>query len=207
MTTPWKLVGGHPSLDFVNTVGGRDVSGGPLADKLKGYSDLLAWSVDAGLTNQGEAGAIRAVLLDEPGESSAAFGRAIELRETLWQVMSGWAGGILPDPAVLAQLNDFIRMARAHQILIPSRNGFSWSWDRHTPVLDRLSWELALSGGELLASPTAALLRRCGGEQCGWLFLDRSRNGTRRWCDMKDCGTRAKVRRFRERQRQTEQNG
>jgi predicted RNA-binding Zn ribbon-like protein len=72
---------------------------------------------------------------------------------------------------------------------------------RDVPALDRMLWPLAHSAAELLASSERARVRLCEGEDCGWLFLDTSRNGARHWCDMKDCGNRAKVRRFRERQR------
>jgi predicted RNA-binding Zn ribbon-like protein len=89
--------------------------------------------------------------------------------------------------------------ARDHERLSPSARAFVWTWDDPN-ALDRVLWEVSRSAAELLTSDELSKLRLCGGDDCGWMFLDTSRNRSRQWCDMRDCGNRAKVRRFRERQ-------
>jgi predicted RNA-binding Zn ribbon-like protein len=65
--------------------------------------------------------------------------------------------------------------------------------------LDRVSWVAAGAVIELLLSAEAERLRLCASHDCGWLFLDVSRNGRRRWCSMAACGNVEKARRFRSR--------
>jgi predicted RNA-binding Zn ribbon-like protein len=184
--TVWKFVGGRVCLDFVNTVGGR-VRGVVVRDKLQGYKDLLDWSEAAGLI--GSAGAFA------PRAGRAVFSRAIALREALYLLFRDKR-----DPGALEILNRELLIARGHERLNRLRGGFVWGWDE-SPALDRMLWQVARSAAELLGSSELARVRLCNGEECGWLFLDTSRNGRRHWCDMRDCGNRAKVKRFRERHR------
>jgi predicted RNA-binding Zn ribbon-like protein len=184
--TVWKFVGGRVCLDFVNTVGGR-MRGVVVRDKLRGYEDLVGWSKAAGLI--GSAGA------SAPRAGRMVFSRAIALREALYLLFRG-----IREPTALEILNRELAIARGHERLNRSRGGFVWGWDE-SPALDRMLWQVARSAAELLGSSELARVRLCNGEECGWLFLDTSRNGRRHWCDMRDCGNRAKVKRFRERRR------
>lgn len=100
-------------------------------------------------------------------------------------------------------MNQEIGDALRHARLVEQGGGFVWGWDEN-PSLERPLWPIARSAAELLAHPDAlAQLRECASDTCEWLFLDRSRNHTRRWCDMNDCGARTKVRRFRARRART----
>jgi predicted RNA-binding Zn ribbon-like protein len=85
----------------------------------------------------------------------------------------------------------------AHRSLVQRRRrqlALAWR-DADRTDLDRVLWEAAASAADLLTSPDLARVKTCPGAGCAWLFLDRSRNGTRRWCDMSVCGNRAKARR------------
>ncbi len=93
-----------------------------------------------------------------------------------------------------------LSIARDHERLSRSADVFAWTWDDRY-ALDLVLWSVSRSAAELLTSGELSTLRQCGGEECGWLFLDPSRNHSRQWCDMRDCGNRAKVRRFRARRR------
>ena len=64
-------------------------------------------------------------------------------------------------------------------------------------------WPIALSAASVFGSDEVSRLKQCGGASCGWLFLDTTRNHSRQWCRMADCGNVAKVRRFRRRQRRS----
>ncbi len=81
------------------------------------------------------------------------------------------------------------------------KRGFVWEWNDTKPVLDRILWAISVSAAEMLTTSDLTRLRQCPGEDCGWLFDDTTRNRSRQWCDMKDCGNIAKVRRFRSRSR------
>ncbi len=85
---------------------------------------------------------------------------------------------------------------------MPAGGGFAWEWDAGGDVLARPLWALARSAADLLTSPRLSRVRECPGEDgCGWLFLDTSKNGSRRWCSMQGCGSRAKARRYAGRRR------
>jgi len=202
-----KLVGGDLCLDFVNTVGGRvpDAGGSPgsqvLADKLLAYADLVAWSRHAG--SMGEADARRLLRLADghPREAADVLGRALLFREALHRTLRSLMLGRRPEPPDLSLLNAEIAGARGHERLAPSRDGLRWDWADAGGRLDSPLWPVGRSAAALLTSGDLSRLRQCGGERCGWLFLDRSRNRSRQWCTMGDCGNLSKVRRFRRKHR------
>ena len=187
-------MGARACLDFVNTVGGR-ARGVVIRDKLRGYPDLLAWSEAAGLITRPEARALAAHAARNRRAANVVLSRAANLREAIYLVFRDRRAG-----DALAILNRELAVSRGHERIHRTRGGFRWQWD-DSRALDRMLWPIARSAAELLASSDAERVRSCGGEDCGWLFLDTSRNRARRWCDMRDCGNRAKVNRFRERQR------
>jgi predicted RNA-binding Zn ribbon-like protein len=200
-----KLVGGELCLDFVNTVGGRIPEGAGsagsavIADKLGAYSDLVAWSRHA--RSMGETDARRLLRLAEgrPREAADVLGRARLFRESLHRTLRRLMLGRRPDPADLARVNDEVAAARKREVLAPARDGLRWDWPEPGGRLDSPLWPVGRSAAGLLTSGDLSRLRQCGGERCGWLFLDRSRNRSRQWCTMEDCGNVSKVRRFRRR--------
>jgi predicted RNA-binding Zn ribbon-like protein len=92
--------------------------------------------------------------------------------------------------------------------VMPADSAYTWGWDRsgdHRGIrLDSPLWPVAQSAAELLTSPMLGRVKVCAGEGCGWVFLDESRNGSRRWCDSRDCGNRERVRRYLARKRTSE---
>jgi predicted RNA-binding Zn ribbon-like protein len=200
-----KLVGGDPGLDFVNTVGGRVRAPGAFrsrvrADKLARYSDLVAFAVHAGLLDEPTARRLHAAARARPRAAAAALARARAFREALYGALQALRAGRPPARADLRVVNAEIAAARGQEELAPRRGGLAWRWRAAPRRLESPLWPIARAAGALLPSAERARLRECGGEDCGWLFLDRSRNRRRRWCTMEDCGNRAKVRRFRRRQ-------
>ncbi len=214
MTSEWatgklKLVGGRLCLDFVNTVyaraGGDGLSrrtGGegysPGNDKLTSYADLVAWSARAGVLSDREARRLLRLSDDQPRKAGAVLKRAVKLREATYHVFRAKLAGKRADEADLRTINDELRVAKDHEKLLPKADGFALEWV-DGDSLDRMLWPVARSAAEVLASDELDRVRQCGGENCGWLFLDTSRNRSRQWCDMRDCGNLAKVRRFRQR--------
>ena len=199
-----KLVGGDLCLDFVNTVGGRVPEGGSpasqvLADKLGAYADLVAWSRHTGSIGEADGRRLLRLADGRPREAADVLGRALLFREALHRTLRSLQLGRRPDPTDVSRLNAEIADTRAREVLAASRVGLHWNWPDRGGRLESPLWPVARSAATLLTSGNLSRLRQCGGERCGWLFLDRSRNRSRQWCTMEDCGNVSKVRRFRRR--------
>ncbi len=201
-----KLVGGDPCLDFVNTVGGRIVAGPALPsvvrdDKLAAYPDLVAWAQDTGLMSEAHARGLSRVARGRPREAARVFARAAKLREALYRVLRSLMQRRRPDVADLDVLNGELAATRGRERLVTGPNGLRWESPGAGERLEAVLWPVCRAASTLLTSGDLSRLRQCAGEGCGWLFLDRSRNRSRQWCAMEDCGNVSKVRRFRQRRR------
>ncbi len=194
-----NLIGGRECLDFANTVGGnRHIY---QREYLNSYADLIAWSRLAGLVTDSEAQHLMAKATRRPAEAAQAFEQAILLREAIYRIFSAIAAEGLPEAADLAILNSALAEALTRLQITSTGDGFTWTWRKEPKALDPMLWPLARSAGELLTSAELHQVSECAGDTCSWLFIDTSRNYSRRWCDMKDCGNRAKARRHYERSR------
>lgn len=191
---PFEWVGGAPALDFTNTVSWTTPE--PTNERLRSYADLVRWTGEAGLADPGEVLSLRRLASASPPEADRVFGHALELREALHGLFGSQAAGSQPDGAAVNRLNRF--MGRAlERLTLGSRTGGGWSWGwNEREDLERPLWRIAWSAAQLLTSEDLPALKRCAADQCGWVFLDRSRNHARRWCDMKVCGNNEKARRF-----------
>ena len=199
-----RLIAGQLCLDFVNTVDGRSRysprSNNVLRDKLGNYSDLVEWSQNAGIVTTLESRRLIEEGKRKATEAAKVFERAIALREALYRIFQALLKDRTPPSVDLDTLNDELQRARSHERLTRAGDGFTWEWVGPT-ALDRMLWSIAHSGAEYLTAGDLSRLRECGGEECGWLFEDTSKNRSRQWCVMQDCGNLEKVRRFRARQR------
>jgi predicted RNA-binding Zn ribbon-like protein len=190
-----SFVSGAACLDFVNTVGGtRD---GECEDFLSSYEALIGWLDQSGLISSERAAAFRKRAAASPDRAAAALRRARALRETLYAVLEAAGSGEPPEQAEMDSFNRAWAKARSRQKLVRGKSGFAAGFDYDGAGLDAVLWPIALSAGDLLLSERFRLIRECVSETCGWLFLDTSKNRSRRWCDMRVCGNRAKQRRHR----------
>ena len=206
-----KLVGGRLILDFINTSGGRrpDPSHRKahsdaviiLGDKLNDYLDLLAWSCHTNLISESVLQTLIREAMRHEDEALRVLERAIALREAGYRICRAILDKRLPQESDLEILNREIAIARCHERLTAASDGFVWEWTSVNVELDRMLWPVARSAAELLTTGDLTRVNACGGEDCGWLFEDSSRNRSRQWCTMQDCGNVAKVRRFRTRLR------
>jgi len=206
-----KFIGGSLCLDFVNTVAARAgvgratrsrALGGSIGrDKLADYRDLVLWSRLAGLLSEHEAEVLAKRARASPSEAAAVFSRGRKLREAIYRIFRSALEGVRPASSDMELLNRELSRTRAAEHLVARKQGFAWESHDSADALDRMLGPVARSAAELLTSAALEDTRECGGEECGWLFLDTSRGRKRRWCDMRDCGNLAKVRRFRERRR------
>jgi predicted RNA-binding Zn ribbon-like protein len=201
----FELVGGKLSLDFVNTFdGSRDTGNG--REKLTSYADLVSWSRQAGVITDGEAKGLLREAARRPREAAEVLEQAIALRESIYRIFRAVIRGRSPDKADLAALNAALSRALAQSQVVRQGEGFVWDWSRDDDAMDRLLWPVVRSAAELLTSEELTRARECGGDECTWLFMDTSKNRSRRWCDMKGCGNRAKSRRHYERRKKANSN-
>jgi predicted RNA-binding Zn ribbon-like protein len=191
------LVGGDVSLDLVNTASGR--TRGPLRDKLRSYDDVVTWAERVELPGSGRADQLRRAAAAHPGQASAVLERVRSLREVIYRVFTADPAA----PADLRALGEAAAEAASQRRLEHTDDGYVFAWP-DSERLDRILWPVAQSAAELLASRDRVRVKECAADDCNWLFMDRSRNRSRRWCDMRDCGNRAKARRFQARQRRAE---
>lgn len=205
----FELIGGHLALDFANTLGG--LRGGITRELVATYADLVAWGQQASTITPDEAERlVRAAQLD-PAAAMLVLEQAHRLREAIYTLTMAQMRGEAARSVDLAILNRELAQALAHRRVTTGATGVAWTWDwrveevtggesRATIVLDAVLWLVVVAAADLLTIRDHLLLRQCASDACSWLYLDTTRNHSRRWCDMKGCGNQAKVRRYRQRQ-------
>ncbi len=195
-----KLSAGELCLDFANTADWH-ASHAPI-ELLRTYRDLVAWSQRAGLMDA--AAALRLLREAEcrPGAAAAVLKRAVLLREAIYGIIVALLRRQPLAASVLQAFNRELRAAYRHLHLLPGPQGLEWNWDFVNRDLERMLWPIVRSAAELLTSERRARIGQCADDRgCGWLFLDTTKNRSRRWCEMGDCGNRAKARRHYRRRR------
>lgn len=191
----FDYVGGVLILDFANV----GTHAGHNHEHLRSYDDLVNFVRDAGGLTAGDARRLVAEATRHPSAAKTVLARAISLRDASMRVFSAFVRRKNPNEGDLQVIGAEAAAALSHRRLAQIGKQISWGWSDDV-TLERVLWPIALSGGELLTSADhRSLLRECASDTCEWLFLDRTRNHSRRWCDMDDCGNRAKQKRFRSR--------
>lgn len=185
-----EFCAGRLALDFCNTVSLNRAVGAN--DRLADLSGLLAWARRAGWALAG----LTAEQIS-PGDLLAFR----SLRQRLRNLFLAAIDGLAPDSGDIDALDGAVLDAFSALRLTTGGGGKPLVWRETAGPLDKLRHAIARDAADLLTAGDFNRLKRCPGEQCGWLFYDGSKNGTRRWCVMEDCGTRAKVKSFRARQR------
>jgi predicted RNA-binding Zn ribbon-like protein len=188
------LLGEHLCLDFVNTVNwrGRDRS----EDIFVTYNDFLDWSRYVKVVTADEYDILSKKSKRHAPEAKMALEKVVELREIIFSIFSAHAAGRTPKGEDLSIFNSYLSKAMSHAQIHSSPNGFFWETAGDKETLDWMLDPIVRSAADLLVSSEVRKVKICGDYECGWFFLDSSRNQSRRWCDMKDCGNRAKARRF-----------
>jgi predicted RNA-binding Zn ribbon-like protein len=198
------LVGGHPALDFVNTLGGRPDR--PDDEYLHGYPDLITLCRRSHLLLAIEAKRLMESARDDPAAADRVLASAVELRADLDAVLRAKLDQHEVPDDTLGSVGRAFAVAVTQGRLESIDMGLRWTWPPTDPVdLTAPLWPIAVHAVDLLDQAPLSLLRRC--HHCRWLFLDTSRNHTRRWCSMNACGGTDKMRRHRARQRSTVRSG
>ena len=193
------------SLDFANSAEWR--SPGDDQERLRNYEAVLNWAREETILDEAQVQNLLDRARREPEGAGEALVRIVGLREAVYRIFASAAHGRGSEPADLDLLNGELAEAMRHLRLSPlgadeeGGNSYAWMWVDIESQLTSMLWPVARSAALLLTSPQLPRLRDCANESCGWLFIDHSKNASRRWCDMGECGNRAKARRFRERKR------
>lgn len=195
MTTDvFDLDAGALCLDFANTLEWR--SGEHPKELLSDFSDLIRWGEAADIVPSGRAIRLRQIAESQPERAAAVLEDAIQLREAIYRIFSSFSEQDNVDPEDLAVLNRSLARSLSHLQIIPSSQGFAWDWAESPDGLGQILWPPTRSAGELLASDRLDRVCQCADDRgCNYLFIDTSRNRSRRWCSMESCGNRAKARR------------
>lgn len=171
-------------------------------ETLFSYVDLVGWSENVNAISKDQAKKLLGKARKEPEGVDQAFRRAIAFREVLYRIFSAVSHKRSPLDADMIQLNNELRESVSNGMVIGTGARFQWNLNIEQENFDTLIMIIALSAAELLVSERCNRIGQCADERgCGWLFLDTSKNYSRRWCDINDCGNRAKQRRHYERSR------
>jgi predicted RNA-binding Zn ribbon-like protein len=193
-TPGFELIAGHPALDLVNTLDWRFRPNGA-EELLESYDDLLGFMEENDLLTPKQARQLQRATGGSAGRH--ALEQCLELREAIAQVFYAKLDGDSPLPASLKTLEHYFKAARSHQQLRWKKTGLQWKWAEIEDEPEIPLWLLSASAAGLMLSEDARRVRACDNLECRWLFMDTSKNHTRRWCDMKICGNRMKARRFK----------
>jgi predicted RNA-binding Zn ribbon-like protein len=210
-TPKFELIAGNVALDFINTLDDRP-SAQP-KELLTNYYDLATFGHDTGILTPPQLDYFLEVvpLKPQPEDAQQAMRRAINLREALYAIFSAVMNQQTAPQEAMDTLNANLHDAALHSRLIQLETiqaettqpgiaqpdkAFEWRFDDMTSSYEAMLWPISRTAGDLLASADVALVRSCSSPTCQWFFLDTSKNHHRRWCNMKVCGNRAKVRKF-----------
>ena len=194
-----RLLGGRPCLDFVNTVDARRDRWGP--DLLDGFEDLVVWCERVGLLTDEELASARIEAMQSPDQARAILSRAKLLREAIYDVLAAIAEHRTPPGPASTTLCREIDRGAAFRCFKLSDGAYAWTWQGEASM-ERPLHRITLDCAALLTDPQSRLrLKECFGPNCGWLFVDETRNRSRRWCSEESCGTHTRVLRYREKRR------
>ena len=192
------FIGGDAALDFVNTVTGRDQEP---RDWLDSYARLLEWATLVRLLPEKNLRALAKKMHSEPGAAGRALIRAKELREELFALVSAVASGNAPPKSAMAALREhWLAGVDAHELRFESGRVIT-DIRADAADFDLIAAIVAYRMVEHVMPLPVDRLRVCGGKNCSWVFIDSSKAGRRRWCDMAVCGNVAKAQRFYARSR------
>ena len=190
-------------LDFVNTVFWR-LREEPI-EGFTDYSILIKWGRIIGLITETDVTNLIQEAQKHPDEAELVLSRAINLRESLYRIIVTTLKGSHPDISDIEILSSEVSEMLKRIGLMHEDNKFEWKWNVGENELDQILWPILSSSSELLTSADMERIGICEGDGCGWLFFDQSRNRSRKWCDMGDCGNRAKARRFYKQKRENKE--
>jgi len=189
-----KLLGGCLCLDFVNTLDWRGTD--TPQEFLNTYDDLVRWSRHAGICSQKDANKLQRMARQSNSEANKTLNQALNLRESIYRLFTAAIVNQNPLQEDLVLFNKHLSRSMKDSRIIRTADGYAWHITGSQIRLDWILNPIIHSAAEILVSEDRKKVKTCADSACGWLFIDVSRNRSRRWCDMQDCGNRAKASRF-----------
>lgn len=197
----FERVGESIAADFANTLSGSRAL--PTTDHVARYADLVEFAKQAGAISSAAAKRLLASAERHPAQAIDVYRRSIALREAIWRAFDRIAREREPETADLTLISAEAADAYGSARVMRDGGGYAWTWP-DSDDLSRPLWPIARGAVDVLTTPEEReRLRECASDTCAWVFVDRTKNHSRRWCDMGGCGNRSKVRAFRERQKST----
>jgi predicted RNA-binding Zn ribbon-like protein len=188
------VVGGNLALDFLNTQNGP-AGGAPEEDVLRDYDDLLAWGRVVGELTNAEPDRLRRHARQHPDGAAATYERALATRTYLYRLFHEIATGGTPARADVERLERDESEALGHGSLVATDGGYRWTWASADGLdLGRPLWAVIHAATTLITNGPLDRVKGCA--LCRFHFLDESKNRSRRWCSMGDCGSRTKAQRY-----------
>jgi predicted RNA-binding Zn ribbon-like protein len=199
MTAPnqksrFEFTGGNLCLDFANTVNGRDAENPE--ELLTAYNSLVVWGTEAGVLTPTTMQRLYRMAAETPGYAQTALRYSVHLRDAIYTIFSAVADRRGISGSALLALNVSVQEASEHARIAHTSRRFAWEWVSPEEHLNSMIWPVARAAAELLVSDDLAFVRQCASSDCAWLFLDKTKNHRRRWCEMRTCGNRDKARRY-----------
>ena len=188
-----EIVGGAVCLDFANTINSRLQ---PEHDYLMKYSDLADWAVKVGVLSTSQNNRLQKQAEQDTKLAENALQHALTLRELFYRLFLRIAKGSAPNHEAMRAFIKSYAEAISHSVWVRKDDRFAADWTADE-TLEAMLWPIIYSAGQLLSSKEIIQVKVCPG--CGWLFLDTSKNQSRRWCSMNTCGARDKMRRYHRR--------
>jgi predicted RNA-binding Zn ribbon-like protein len=198
----FQIIAGALCLDLINTLDSRAVPENQ-KELVPSYAELIDWAVQSGALPAVQGKVLVQAAGTHPREAADVYARAIELRECLYRIFTAVVENQKVQADDLCVFNVYLGDALRHTELHTAQKGFRLGWAQDSLQLDSVLWPIVRSASELLTSDDLKRVRECGAGTCRWLFVDHSKNHSRRWCDMKVCGNRIKARKFYRRQNST----
>jgi predicted RNA-binding Zn ribbon-like protein len=180
-------------LNYANTLSWRG-SHAP-AETLHSLADILHWTEQSGVVQPAGAQQLRRWARDHTAQAAEIFAEAIAIREVGFRIFSAVAVGASVRAKDFVVLKAALAQAPSRSELARVGSRCGWFLEQGQPSVASVLAPVLWSAGDLMLNAATRPIRRCANQECLWLFIDQSKNGTRRWCDMNCCGNRAKARR------------
>ena len=193
------LNGGILCCDFVNTV--YAWRGENLHEYLGDYIDFIAWCKKLSIYNNSYLNSLQKIATTEPAKCTTAMKTIKEVRELLYHFISAIAAKKYKEVRrLLPAINEWIAASLSHVCFEFKSNQFISAYDQKLPDLISPLWKVLHSLYDLLTKEDTEKVKEC--PRCGWVFLDTTKNGKRRWCDPAECGTADKMKRYYKRKKE-----
>jgi predicted RNA-binding Zn ribbon-like protein len=189
----FEFVAGWLCLDFTNTI---NYAGRYPNERLTSFDDLIGWGCLNGLIPLARGPQLSEEARSRPGESGAALENARALRKAIHRIITRATAGQIPERPDMATLNAAMEQSSTHLHIKYADQRFDFDWAAESSDFEQIVRPIVWSAVALLTSGHMKMVKQCQGKNCSWLFLDETRNHSRRWCDMARCGNRQKASRF-----------